>query len=247
MEDARAALDFAAGLAECSDPGRLADQLTGLVDLAGAEAMVLSTSGGWLGGASFEVADPAIYSREMLGAVGRGWREHPLIASDLAEPRGRALRLSDVGRGRRWQGGALFSEFYRPLGMVRELSAQLAWSPGASCCVAFHRGGSDFGEREAGLLELLAPHLRAARARTVAAPPSAARALDPAELVSRLGVTAREAEVLALLAGGRANKQIARDLGISPHTVVRHLEHVYAKLGVHNRTEAAGIALGRRG
>jgi DNA-binding CsgD family transcriptional regulator len=245
MKDARAALEFAAGLAECSDPLRLKDQLTGLVDLVGAEAVVLSSSRGWMGEASFEVADPEIYSRELLGAVGRGWREHPLITSDLAEPRERVLRLSDVGTEKQWQGGALFSDFYRPLGMGRELSAQLAWSRGASCCIAFHRGGSDFGEREATLLELLAPHLRAARARAVTASPSADRALDPIELATRLGVTSREAEVLALLAAGRANKQIASDLGISPHTVVRHLEHIYSKLDVHNRTEAARIALDR--
>ncbi|HVW47387.1 MAG TPA: helix-turn-helix transcriptional regulator [Solirubrobacterales bacterium] len=245
MKDARAALEFAAGLAECSDPRRLKDQLAGLVDLVGAEAMVLSSSQGWMGEASFELADPQIYSRELLRAVGREWREHPLITSDLVEPRERVLRLSDVEPEKRWQGGALFSDFYRPLGMGRELSAQIAWRPGASCCIAFHRGGSDFGEREATLLELLAPHLRAARARAVAASPCADRALDPAELAARLGVTSREAEVLALLAAGRANKQIATDLGISPHTVVRHLEHIYAKLDVHNRTEAARIALDR--
>lgn len=70
---------------------------------------------------------------------------------------------------------------------------------------------------------------------------------SPAELVARLGVTSREAEVLTLLAAGRANKQIARNLGISRHTVVRHLEHIYAKLDVNNRAEAARIApLGTR-
>jgi len=247
MKDARAALEFAAGLAECADPGRLKDQLAGLVDLVGAEAMILSSSQGWMGEASYEIADPEIYSRELLGVAGRGWREHPLIVSDLTTPRGKALRLSDVEPGRRWQGGALFSDFYRPLGMGRELSAQLAWSPGASSCIALHRGGSDFGDREATLLELLAPHLRAARARALAVSSFAGRdrALDPTELAARLGVTSREAEVLALLAAGRANKQIARDLGISPHTVVRHLEHIYKKLDVHNRTEAARIALDR--
>ena len=52
-------------------------------------------------------------------------------------------------------------------------------------------------------------------------------------------LTAREAEVLRLLAKGEPNKAIARDLGISPKTVSNHLEHIYAKLDVSNRAGAA--------
>ena len=49
------------------------------------------------------------------------------------------------------------------------------------------------------------------------------------------GLTARESEVLALLAVGLPNKAIARQLGISPKTVGNHVEHIYTKLGVTNR------------
>jgi DNA-binding NarL/FixJ family response regulator len=51
-------------------------------------------------------------------------------------------------------------------------------------------------------------------------------------------LTAREAEVLALLARGFANKEIARRLGITPKTVSSHVEHVYTKLGVGSRAAA---------
>jgi len=57
------------------------------------------------------------------------------------------------------------------------------------------------------------------------------------------GLTAREGDVLALLALGMANKGIARQLGISPKTVGNHVEHVYGKLGVSNRTGAAMYAM----
>ena len=53
------------------------------------------------------------------------------------------------------------------------------------------------------------------------------------------GLTARETEVLGLLAQGLANKQIARRLSISPKTVGNHVEHVYTKLGVSSRAAAA--------
>jgi HD-GYP domain-containing protein (c-di-GMP phosphodiesterase class II) len=57
------------------------------------------------------------------------------------------------------------------------------------------------------------------------------------------GLTAREEEVLTLLAQGLPNKGIARQLGISPKTVGNHVEHVYSKLGVSNRAGAAMYAM----
>ncbi len=58
-------------------------------------------------------------------------------------------------------------------------------------------------------------------------------------------LTAREKEVLALLAKGRAYKQIAADLGISVNTLRVHLRAIYDKLHVHSRTEATVKYLGR--
>jgi HD-GYP domain-containing protein (c-di-GMP phosphodiesterase class II) len=57
------------------------------------------------------------------------------------------------------------------------------------------------------------------------------------------GLTARECEVLALLAVGVPNKGVARELGISSKTVGNHVEHIYTKLGVSNRAAAALLAM----
>ncbi|HEV7203451.1 MAG TPA: HD domain-containing phosphohydrolase [Jatrophihabitans sp.] len=57
------------------------------------------------------------------------------------------------------------------------------------------------------------------------------------------GLTAREAEVLALLVRGLSNKQIAARLTITPRTVATHIEHVFAKIGVSTRGAAAMFAL----
>jgi len=56
-------------------------------------------------------------------------------------------------------------------------------------------------------------------------------------------LTDRESEVLALLAKGLANKQIAVALGVSEHTVKFHVSSVYTKLNVTNRTEAVRAGL----
>jgi DNA-binding CsgD family transcriptional regulator len=57
-----------------------------------------------------------------------------------------------------------------------------------------------------------------------------------------LGLTRRQAEVLAWLAQGKANIEIATILAISPHTVGRHVEAIFEKLGVQTRTAAAAAA-----
>lgn len=59
-----------------------------------------------------------------------------------------------------------------------------------------------------------------------------------------LGLTPREAEVLAWVAQGKTNAEVGQILGMSLRTVAKHLEHVYAKLGVETRTAAAARALG---
>jgi DNA-binding CsgD family transcriptional regulator/PAS domain-containing protein len=58
-----------------------------------------------------------------------------------------------------------------------------------------------------------------------------------------LGLSRREAEVLAWIAQGKTNGVIATILGISPNTVARHVEHILATLGVETRTAAAAQAL----
>ena len=64
----------------------------------------------------------------------------------------------------------------------------------------------------------------------------------PPEFTSEFGLTTREGEVLSWLSKGKTNRDIAQILGLSPRTVDKHLEQIYAKLGVENRTAAAAIA-----
>ena len=56
------------------------------------------------------------------------------------------------------------------------------------------------------------------------------------------GLTAREAEVLRLVASGKTNRDIAVELVISEHTVARHLQNIFGKLGVTSRSAAAAFA-----
>ena len=92
----------------------------------------------------------------------------------------------------------------------------------------FIRGaGSDFDDRDVAVLTLLRPHLQAAcnaaeRRRCGVAP-----------------LTARQRQLLSHVAAGLTKRQIAWRLGVSEGTVGKHLEGIFARLGVHSRMEAA--------
>jgi DNA-binding response OmpR family regulator/DNA-binding CsgD family transcriptional regulator len=67
---------------------------------------------------------------------------------------------------------------------------------------------------------------------------------EEAFLRQQYALSAREAEVLLWIARGKPNKDISNILGISPRTVNKHLEQVFTKLGVENRSSAAALAVG---
>jgi DNA-binding CsgD family transcriptional regulator len=95
------------------------------------------------------------------------------------------------------------------------------------------------GDEDTGALELEAA--RDAFGRLGAAP-DVARVDAVIAPPATHGLTARELEVLRLVAAGRSNREIAELLVISEHTVARHLQNIYAKLRVSSRTAASAFA-----
>ena len=66
--------------------------------------------------------------------------------------------------------------------------------------------------------------------------------LSPARPAHPGGLTPREAQVLALLAKGKTNREISSELVLSEHTVARHVQNILGKLGVSSRTAASAFA-----
>lgn len=83
-------------------------------------------------------------------------------------------------------------------------------------------------------------------ARDVEDSPPSAQDEESAATQTRAALTNREREILALLADGLGNKQIAARLGISTNTVKTHLELLFEKIGVSSRAEAVAAGV-RRG
>ncbi len=88
----------------------------------------------------------------------------------------------------------------------------------------------------------VAAAIRAAIAGEVHLDPAAARALTAslrAPKQDQVPLTPREREVIAAIASGATNRQIARDLGVSERTARTHVSNILAKLGLTSRTQAA--------
>jgi non-specific serine/threonine protein kinase len=83
-------------------------------------------------------------------------------------------------------------------------------------------------------------------AATLAAATGTSAALAPAGVGNRYGLTARELDVLRLVAEGRSDREIGEALFIGTRTVQTHVANLFAKLGVNARAEAAAVAV-RRG
>src|SRR5262249_13175807 len=86
------------------------------------------------------------------------------------------------------------------------------------------------------------PHIAAAMFSRLAGLLQEAHSTTPMPLLSR-----RESEILAFVAQGRSNKEIARQLDVSPATVKNHIHNLLQKLRVGRRSQAAALLYGSRG
>jgi DNA-binding response OmpR family regulator len=113
----------------------------------------------------------------------------------------------------------------------------------------FEVGGIDYVTkpiRPAEVLARISTHVRNARMLTEARlSRDAATAAVSADL-SHYQLTPRELDVLAWIARGKTNRDIAEILGMSPRTVNKHLEHIFVKLGVETRAAAAALVASLR-
>jgi DNA-binding CsgD family transcriptional regulator len=133
--------------------------------------------------------------------------------------------MSDFYSDSELRAQGMYREYFRPLGVQREMMMCLPSRPGRALRLLFLRGpGRDFSPRDRDLLKLLRPHLNQIyRQRQATSSP----------------LTPRQRQLLDLVTAGLTNRQIARRLSISEATVRKHLQHVFERLQVTNRTAAA--------
>ena len=169
--------------------------------------------------------------------------QHPTLTHFLRSDDPTPRLISDFLGKQEFHRLGLYGEFFCPLGVEDQLTVTVAArSSQGPVAISAHRGRHGFDDDDRALFGLLRPHLIAARENAVrfsaalsfrrsSAEPGAEAALDR--------LTERQRGILAELATGRTNSQIARALDISPGTVRKHLEHILQRLGLPTRTAAA--------
>jgi len=116
------------------------------------------------------------------------------------------------------------------------------WDTDTDTLPAIEAGATGYLLKDAPQDELFTAVREAAAGRTVLSPAVASRLVSAVRSPAPSPLAAREREVLALVAKGTSNRDIARELFISEATVKTHLSHVFTKLGVTDR--AAAVAKG---
>ncbi|RMI37977.1 response regulator [Streptomyces triticirhizae] len=119
------------------------------------------------------------------------------------------------------------------------------WDTDTDTLPAIEAGATGYLLKDAPREELFTAVRAAADGRTVLSPAVASRLVSAVRSPAGGPLSAREREVLALVARGTSNREIARELFVSEATVKTHLTHVYAKLGVNDRAEAVARAYER--
>jgi DNA-binding CsgD family transcriptional regulator len=153
-----------------------------------------------------------------------------------------AVRVLDLIARRGYHELPIYRDYFLTFGLDDYVELGLRAEPGRDrFFVLFRRAGAhDFSERDRDVLELLRSHLyrfeAQAELRRQLADASRARSADR-DLNPRL--TRREREIAELVAEGKTNAEIAAALWVAPGTVKKHLDNIYAKIGVGRRAAAA--------
>jgi DNA-binding CsgD family transcriptional regulator len=184
-------------------------------------------------GGRFRVVDLLEIVGEPLSAAAEaaldtlGW-QNPLHCR-LHAREARVLRLSDLVTRRQRRTLEWNALVWQPHGIDDALRVWLPAEEGRARSIYLERSGRNYSDRDVTLFSLLRPHLIRMQKNA-----ESRRRFD-----RRKGITPREAEVLGWIARGKTNGEIAALLFISPHTVRKHIENIFEKLGVRTRTAAA--------
>jgi DNA-binding CsgD family transcriptional regulator len=172
-----------------------------------------------------------LLSTEANGVHDVFWRHFwntfsPTYAERVVRLRGEVIRTGDFHSDGQWHSTGMHRDFMAPGEIGKELVMALPAPPGITRRLVFVRGpGRPFDADERDTAVLLQPHI--ADALRVQGRRAALQVL-----------TSRQQELLRLVAAGHDNIAIARQLGLSPATVRKHLENAFARLNVSSRTEA---------
>lgn len=153
------------------------------------------------------------------------------------------LRTTDLMSDAEREKTVIYKRCFEPFGLYYSVDISLMCKGRLLGLLALYRQKvqGDFTDRELFMLQLLTEHLNA-RFYREAMPDSASsenRILNKNAL--KYGLSDRETEIVSLIVSGMTNNDISEALAIAPNTLKKHLQHIYSKTGLHNRTRLASL------
>jgi len=232
LETLQRAVSLVDSLAELDAPaGFAAIVLPGLAGLVSCDVLTYNEIGPAPGQTSYADYPAGALDPATQAVFAAHVHEHPLVNHYRATGSGEPVKISDFLSLERFHRLGLYAEFFRGISVEHQIAISLPGPDERVIGVALSRGGRDFSDQDRALLSVLRGPLIAALLR-------ARSRQQAAEALGRAGLTDRETAILQLVAAGRTNSAIAHQLGLSPRTVAKHLEHAYRKLGVTSRAAA---------
>lgn len=170
---------------------------------------------------------------------------HPLVRTHGRDMHAVTKQISDIISPHDFRRTPIYNEYYRVIGVEHAVSCPFHVDSRYLIGFVMNRSGRrGFSARDCALLDLIQPHLSNLYRLSIALDASNAMSF-PAEGggsrasgIKTVHLTRRERQVLSWLAAGKTSRDISEILGNSRRTVEKHLEHIYAKLGVETRTAA---------
>jgi DNA-binding CsgD family transcriptional regulator len=238
LETLRRAVSLVDSLAELEDPvGFAGIVLPGLAALVGCDVLTYNEIGPATAETRYADYPAGALDPATQPAFAAHVHEHPLVNHYRATGSGEPVMISDFLSRQRFHRLGLYAEFFRDIPVEHQMAISLPGPDAQVIGVALSRARRDFSDEDRSLLSVLQAPLIAAllRARRRQQAGQALSALPGSGLAS---LTDRETQILRLVAAGRTNVAIARQLEVSPRTIAKHLEHIYRKLGVTSRAAA---------
>jgi DNA-binding CsgD family transcriptional regulator len=252
-----AVLEYAEHAAGITEAAAVPSMLEQLVQVVGADTSTL-TRIDLRSGHEVAVLWPATRAQSAAladyPAAGRMHPLRPVLAQQARSGihRPTPVRISDVLARARWRNSALFATSHR--GVDDQMCVLTAVHRHTIELLVVSRFRGSFTDRQVAVFDGAGVHLAAAVHRigqqllpAMQVAPTLRRVMTSAAIPRRPGgpgvaaPTARQEQILTLVADGLTDAQIGRRLGVTAATVSKHLTRTYARLGVPNRAAAVGL------
>lgn len=240
----RAALDTLHAIGQgCVDSGEFARRgVQCLPRLVASELTTLSVCNLDSGHRRVVCDQPGAISRRELDAFDHHFYDHPLVREHGRNPAAVTRRIQDLLPGSAFERTPLFNEYYRAIRIDHVMAVPIHVDRNVLVSFVVNRSKRGFSDRDRDRVELIRPHLGHLYRLSARIPSRNSGALEKIDTP----LTARERDILEWLGAGKTDKDIAAILAISPRTVQKHLQRIYEKLGVENRTAAVMRAISTR-